>query len=143
MDPRAWLLPLALFVAACTSPIPTPTPSPAPSPSPQPTPTLPPPSLHIDGLATIAREGVRLWLDPAGGDSGRKKDFLDLAAGTHVLLVDGPLTVDGIDYWQVFPSTRAYETELGWVAAEGNQGNPNLVPIAPACPAVDGITAAQ
>jgi hypothetical protein len=142
----ASVLSLALFVAACTSlpPTTTPTelPSASPSPSSEPLPS-PDPTLHIDGLATIARDGLRIWLDPANGDTGRKKDFLSLVIGSKVRLVDGPVAVDGVLYWQIYPSTRDYTSPLGWVAATKADGTANIAPFQPSCPQPAGITAAQ
>jgi hypothetical protein len=101
--------------------------------------------LHVDGLATVVRDGLELWADPAdqNGPQHRRRDYLKLAVGTEVLLVGGPQVVDGVDYWQLYPSTSDLATSLGWVAAAAPDGTLNLVPFQPNCPPLSEILAAQ
>jgi hypothetical protein len=144
---------LALIVGACTTaPVPTPTldptdtavPTPAASPrspSPAPTPTLPVgptptpnANLHVGGMATVMRDGLRRWADPSTRDRGH---YPRLAGGTLVYLADGPRSIDGVDYWQVWPSAWQEESltsPLGWAPASRAGGRQLLQPYQPACP---------
>jgi hypothetical protein len=137
---------LVTLMTGCANPTPTPSPtlSPTPTPSAEPSPS-PEPALRVDGLATVVRDGLELWTDPTdqNGRQPERSDYLEMAVGTDVLLVDGPQVVDGVDYWQVYPSTRDYTTPLGWAAAENAEGMLNLAPSEPRCPSVESLTAAQ
>ncbi len=149
----ALILMVVFALAACTTNVPPPTPislpssaeptpstaptTPAPTPSPTPSPTRThDASLHVDGLASVTKDGLRRWVDPADKQANKELDrpFEPLAQGVIVLLVDGPRTFDGIDYWQVHTSQFQDNTPLGWVAAIDGAGNPNLVPFQAPCP---------
>jgi hypothetical protein len=99
--------------------------------------------VRVDGLALIAQDDLTLWADPTDRTPGRRSDYLQLEVGAEVLLVAGPQTVDGIDYWQLYPSTKDYTVPLGWAAASQEDGTVNLDPFQPACPETEGVTAAQ
>jgi hypothetical protein len=143
-----------LALSGCASPIPQPTSSPTVAPTPiptqqptqtdQPSPT-PQPTLHVDGLATVITDGLRRWADPADRNShrGLNEKYGRLEAGTRVLLVEGPVTIGGTDYWQLYPSYWNYATPLGWAPGSKADGTPNLAPYQPVCPSPDGLTAAQ
>jgi hypothetical protein len=150
---------VGLIVAACaTTPLPGLTPTPiAPTeqptlagtpsesvnPSTAATPTIralgpaptPNSDLHVGGMATVVRDGVRRWADPAARAAGH--DYPRLGAGTLVYLVDGPRVLDGIEYWQVWPSASEGESlgsPLGWTPSRLANGEPVLEPHRPACP---------
>ena len=55
-----------------------------------------------------------------------------LADGDVVLITEGPRTIDGRVYWQIYRSARP-NLPLGWVPAERN-GLPTLTPFLPDCP---------
>jgi hypothetical protein len=129
---------LVTLMAGCASPAPTPSPSPTPTAEPSPSPE---PALRVDGLATVFQADLRLWADPTDR-RGRQKDYVQLEAGTRVLLVDGPREVDGTDYWQLYPSTMDYTVPLGWAAATDGAGVANLAPFQPVCPPAEGTDAA-
>ena len=150
--PATILLGAIFVLSGCATnvlpPTPTPLPSSAeatPSTTPErPTPTPPSPSpsrtydpsLHVDGLASVTKDGLRRWVDPADKRANDKLDhpFERLEQGSTVLLVDGPRTVDGVDYWQVYSSHYLDHAPLGWAAASDVDGGPNLVPYRPSCP---------
>ena len=150
MTLRAAAVFIVTMAAACASPVPTSSPSSAPTlsptnaPSPTPQVSLQEPSLHIDGLAKMIRAGVKLWADPADqSHPHRQDDYQQLEVGAEVLLVDGPRSVDGVDYWQLFRSAAHDTTPLGWAAVTGEGGVTNLAPNPISCPAASGIDAAQ
>ncbi|MEA2677437.1 MAG: hypothetical protein QOJ81_1578 [Chloroflexota bacterium] len=102
------------------------------------------PHLHVDGTATVTRGGLELLADPADQTPhhGRWTLYRHLEAGARVLLVDGPREVDGIEYWQIYPSTHGYTVPLGWAPAASADGAVNLDPFQPLCPQIETLTAA-
>ena len=138
---------VGLIVLGCTSqPQPTGSPVPPslplpPSPTATASPTLPPtptpnPNLHAGGLATVAVEALRRWADPQDKSSQRQlnRRYGLLEEGATVYLVDGPRHVDGVDYWQLWPSYWAGSSPLGWAPATDVSGAATLRPLEPRCP---------
>ncbi len=132
---------------------PTPTLTVAPTPTPVPTPSyVPPPpadSLHVDGPAMVAVERLRQVVDPENPTAHpRQNRALDvLVNGEVVLLIDGPRTIDGRDFWQVYDGSSPLpfddrEEALGWVPAL-RDGIATLAPFQPPCPATLPITATE
>lgn len=154
---------VGFLLAACTSNIPMPdvlpgptfAPSPTatattdpvtPMPSPTRTPEPPEPTLHIGGMARVVTNiaaGLPRWTEPTDKSSNRRLNRLygTLDEGALVLLVDGPRTVDGIDYWQLWPSYWQNSSPLGWAAEAQPDGDLNLYPYEPPCPPAEGLLA--
>jgi hypothetical protein len=96
----------------------------------------------------VLNDGLRRWVDPADKNShpALNEKYGSLDVGKRVLLVDGPITIEGTDYWQIYPSNDFYQlnsSPLGWAAASRADGTPNLAPYQPSCPSPDGLTAGQ
>lgn len=122
----------------------TPSPTLLPSPS-QPPPThTPVPILHVDGLATIAVDELRRFVDPArpNKNSQLPRDYAPLRAGQLAFLVDGPLRVADREYWQLSLGPADPFGQLGWAPATDESGAATLVPFEPTCPPVEGLGAA-
>ncbi|HTE64683.1 MAG TPA: cytochrome D1 domain-containing protein [Candidatus Binatia bacterium] len=114
---RLVVIALTVLLAACTPlaaapppsatsepsstarPTPRPTPSPSPSPSPTPEPTEPPPTVVRGQLARVMVDGARVRNAPGAATAasivGR------LAGGELVTILDGPVQVGAIRWWQV------------------------------------------
>jgi len=140
--------------ASSSSPVVTPTPTatpdrtafpaPTPRPTPQPTPLPPRPPLVLGvGYADIGSRG-RVT---AGTLRVRSYPGLDaeihttLEAGTEVLMYEGPVSVDGVDWYEVVFSALPYEVpnqvDRGWVAVGPTGLAPTLVAIDPPhCPSL-------
>lgn len=147
------ILALLLVVAACgVSPVPTPSPSttitPTPvAPSARPTPTIDPTptpelTLRVDGMATVAVDGMRQVFDPAHPNQNRRLNAQlgTIDAGERVFLVATLVARKGT-YWQVY--REAHRTgPLGWVS-EAKDANLTLAPFQPACPTNFPLTAEE
>lgn len=165
--PRTLLV--AIVLAACgTAPIPTQSPtaslSPSippqtpldtPTPRPPPTPGYVPPSvatiLLVDGLARVVVERLRQVVDPDNPTAHPRQNrgLNVLVSGRVVLLTDGPRSVRGRDYWQVFDDSLGRTVDLddpgrplGWVPAL-RDGVATLTPYQPECPPALPTTAAE
>lgn len=135
---------------------PTPTLTVAPTPTPLPTPSyVPPPpadSLHVDGLAVVAVERLRQVVDPENPTAHPRQNraLYVLVDGDAVQLTDGPRTIDGRDFWQVFDPDQPGVIDLwsgtgqplGWVPAQLD-GAATLTPFQPDCPTTLPTTAAE
>ena len=159
---------ISLVIACGVSPIPTqaPTaslessaPSPAPletpTPRPIPTPGYTPPSvatiLQVDGLARVVVERLRQVVDPENPTAHPRlnRGLNVLLSGRVVLLTDGPRSVRGRDYWQVFDDSLGRTVDLddpgrplGWVPALRDDVA-TLTPYQPECPPTLPTTAAE
>jgi len=80
-------------------PSPTPSPSPSPSPSPTPQPTEPPPVVVRGQLARVMVGGVRVLNQPGAVTDASVVGRL--AAGELVTVLDGPVQIGPIRWWQV------------------------------------------
>lgn len=119
---------------------PTPTPEPIRTPAPTPLPPRPPLVLgagyaDIGSRGVVTADGLRVRYGP-GLDA---EIATQLEAGTDLLMYEGPVASDGLDWYQVVFAATPYETygELaqGWVAVGPSGGEPNLVRIdPPRCP---------
>jgi hypothetical protein len=90
-----------------------------------------PPAIHVDGRAKVTAGGVVGRADPAT-DAARLQPRLPI--DTLVYIIAGPVRVDGLDWWQVFPRQFPYELwPLGWIPATRQDGSPTLEPARPAC----------
>ena len=165
----------AVLLTACGAPIPSPTtngtpaqttaptgtpglsPSPthavAPIHTPPPTPGYVPPSpatsLQVGGLARVAVELLRQVVDPDNPTAHpRQNRALDpLVNGDVVLLRNGPRSVGGREFWQVYDSSSPLPFDdrgkpLGWVPAQRDE-IATLTPFQPPCPPTLPTTAAE
>lgn len=147
-------LALSSVVAAACGVAPVPTRSPGrspdltpsisisfPTPSVRPTPT-PNPALHVDGMATVAIDGLRQVFDPAHPNRNRRinAQLGTLDAGERVYLVATLVGKNGTA-WQVYRETQR-PGPLGWVT-EANGPNANLAPLQPLCPTNFPLTAQE
>jgi hypothetical protein len=140
MTLRAVAVFLVLMAAACAAPVPTPTNTAPPTAAPSPT---APAALRVDAIATVTTDLLQRWVDPAHKSRDPKR-LPPIALGARVLLVDGPMTVDGTTYWQVFGGPFAdYSDPLGWAPAMDPGGTAALTPFAPSCPPAADVIAAQ
>ena len=122
----------------------TPFPPPTPRPTPEPTPLPPRPPLVLGvGYADIGSRGTVT----AGALRVRFYPGLDadihttLEAGTELLIYDGPISADGLDWYEVIFSALPYEepnqVDQGWLAVGRTGEAPNLVAIdSPHCPSL-------
>jgi hypothetical protein len=135
------------LIAACASPVPsaspvasstatgpplvTPNTTSRPTATPQPSPSAPP-SLHPGGMALVVANSLEQWTYP-GQPAPAASEFPILTRNTYVYLVDGPRTVDGVDYWKVANERSPCCVDYGWVTT-GNGTAATLEPRNPDCP---------
>jgi hypothetical protein len=91
-------------------------------------------SLPPGSLARILWPGESVAGEPGGGDDSLYPSIV----GTHVWVIDGPVVVDGEEWYQVQSGTQ-FPPEMGWMRGT-RDGRPQLETIQPDCPAADGIT---
>jgi hypothetical protein len=91
----------------------------------------------LDGLATGAMavvtldgDNLRVRTSPGVGDPATRLKPL-LPAGTRMLLVDGPVSVDGLEWWEIQTDGELVDL-FGWVAA-GDDGDSWIAPAVPRC----------
>jgi len=91
----------------------------------------PPKALAVDSLAvvTAAGDGLRVRSAPGTG-SGSKKLSPLLPKGTRMLVVDGPVAADGMDWYEVKASDE--EGLFGWVSS-GRNGEQWIKQTSPKC----------
>lgn len=106
------------------APDPTPTLAPTRTPAPTPTPTPPPEGLYIGGRAivNVVNDTLALRTGP-GVDNARIED---LALGTLVTIVDGPIVSGGYTWWYI----QSPSGNLGW-AVDFADDIQTLVPLRP------------
>src|SRR5215218_3144236 len=142
------------LLCACASPIATaerptaaammssslPPESPTPVPTLEPTPTVPADAEAETGLAggdsvpigpgtvvkTIADDGLRLRSDPSVGDDSAKCEPL-LPLGTPLMILDGPVSGSGYEWYEVAPLTPT-ACSGGWVASASRENEPWIEP---------------
>lgn len=140
--PRA--LTLALFsvalVGCATAPSATSRPetaSPARSPSPAPTSATPnTPVIPTDAYARIDASGVPIGEVP-GAPPNRTMSEGPLPIGLLVYVVEGPVNVDGVDWYLVATTYTPNQDQFypsGWVPEVGEEGEPALRPEIVDCP---------
>lgn len=87
-------------------------------------------------IATTVVDELRVRSAPSVDDAASKKYSPLLPLGTDLLVIDGPRTASGYDWWQVVP--MAVEglsgPGFGWVAAASRDGEPWLEPGTFECP---------
>ncbi len=146
---------------ALSTATPTTTRSAAPTAAVAPTPTqlstpsyFPPPpvgSLRVDGLASVVVDRLLQVVDPANPTAHPRQNrgLNVLVSGGVVLLTDGPRSVRGRDYWQVFDDSLGRTVDLndpgrplGWVPAQRG-GAATLTPLQLECPQTLPTTAAE
>jgi hypothetical protein len=110
------------------------------SPKPAPTPPVVLDVLGPDTVAVVTKEGDRLRVRtaPGVGEDSLKLEPL-LPAGTQLFIVDGPVTADGYDWYEVQPEFVT-TSPFGWVAS-GKGDVAWIEPLTPACAAVPDVTA--
>ncbi len=91
-----------------------------------------PDSLRPGVLAAVTLDGdnLRVRAVPGVSDPATRLKPL-LPAGTRMLIVDGPVTLDGLDWYEVQTDGELIDL-FGWVAA-GDKGNAWIAPAAPRC----------
>ena len=110
---------------------PSPVASPSASPTPRITPKPAPKALAPNSMAvvTAAGDGLRVRSAPGTGSDSKKLSPL-LPKGTRMLVVDGPVAADGMDWYQV---KAAHDEGLfGWVSS-GKDGEQWIKKTAPKC----------
>jgi hypothetical protein len=151
------VLPAGFLLAACAvtgsiatdepSPSPsavaTPTISPAQSPAPTPVaseaPTTPVDSTGLapDSYARVVTDNLRVRSKPGVSDDSEKLEPL-LPDGVRLLVLEGPISASGYDWYQVKPIFDADTPEggypLGWVARAGKDGETWIEPESAGCP---------
>ena len=137
LDPR----PAATMPAAILTPSGSPAGSLLPSATPTtatPDPTASAPSslsvLAKDTIAVVTRagDGLRVRSAPGVGTDSQKLEPL-LRAGARMLVLDGPVSVDGYDWYEVRVSDQDPGPRFGWVAS-GNDGQSWVRNAEPRCP---------
>jgi hypothetical protein len=115
----------------------------APSPNPGLTPSPTPSELHVNGLAKVTVKQLRQMVDPANPKNhsfeepgqSYERMLLPLHRDDEIYLVDGPLKVDGREFWKVA------ETEyfvgccapFGWIPTTNSDGIATVEPVMPEC----------
>lgn len=111
----------------------------APGGAPTPSGTTPPstgespgPGLGVGILAVVTLEGdnLRVRTTPGTGDPKTRLKPV-LPAGTRMLIVDGPVPVDDLDWYEIRTDGELIDL-FGWVAA-GDNGEAWIAPAAPRC----------
>jgi hypothetical protein len=83
-------------------------------------------------VKTVADEGLRVRSEPGTGDDSFKFEPL-LPLGTPLLLLDGPVSGSGYEWYEVAPlSSRSLPG--GWIASASREGKPWISPSAFDCP---------
>lgn len=130
-------------LSATASPTPSPSPSPSTSasavvasPSDSSTPTISP-STGGDLAAgsvvtTLADDGLRVRSKPKISDDSIKQEPL-LPLGTDLLVLDGPVSASGYDWYETVPLSSG-DLPSGWIAAADRDGTPWVAPGAFECP---------
>ena len=96
----------------------------------------PAPSARLElgpgAIAVVTLDGDNLRVRTTPGVSDPKTRLKPLLpAGTRMLIVDGPVTVDGLDWYEVQTDGELVNL-FGWVAA-GDNGEAWIAPAAPRC----------
>lgn len=127
---------------AAPSPSPTETPGPVVTPRPTPIPTRPPlilPAGIADvGSRAVVRAGVLRVRNYPGLDTEIRSELL---AGTELLMLEGPIPTDGLDWYLVaypeLPDGQGEGVSEGWVAVGPSGSPPTLVGVElPRCPSL-------
>jgi hypothetical protein len=102
------------------------------SPSPASTPRVLPATLGQDTMAVVTEAGTRLRVRTAPG-VGSDSVMLNplLPAGTRMLVMSGPVAVDGYDWYEVMTRGNPWP-RYGWVAS-GKNGEAWIEPALPDC----------
>lgn len=118
--------PVASLTTVATTPQPSPIPpTPTPLPSPTPIPTVAPPTLQVGGRAVVVNVGkAALRLRASPGLTARV--IARIPAGREVVLLEGPIEVDGYTWWRVEVGSQS-----GWCAVATPDGLTFLEPVAP------------
>lgn len=92
---------------------------------------------EVEGLArdtlavvTLAGDNLRVRRAPGVGDPATRLKPV-LPAGTRMLIIDGPVSVDGLDWYEVQTDGELIDL-FGWVAS-GDNGDEWIQPAAPRC----------
>ena len=87
-------------------------------------------------IATTVVDELRVRSAPSVDDAISKKYSPLLPEGTDLLVIDGPRTASGYDWWQVVPMAveNLSAPGFGWVAAASREGEPWLEPGTVECP---------
>jgi hypothetical protein len=103
------------------------------SPSPASTPRVLPGTLGSDTMAVVTEAGTRLRVRTAPG-LGSDSVMLNplLPAGARMLVMSGPVAVDGYDWYEVMTHGKT-GPRYGWVAS-GKNGKTGIEPTLPECP---------
>jgi hypothetical protein len=90
--------------------------------------------LHVNGRAKVTGGPVTLRAEPKPDSKALKPR---LPKDRVVYVIDGPTTVDGVDWWQVLPLADYNEDlRLGWLPALRIDLSPTLTPAQPLCPSL-------
>jgi len=112
---------------AVVEPTATETPTPAPAPTPQPSSSEPDRPRADTGayaagdVLVVVADGLRVRSQPRVADDSRKFTPL-LSARDPMVVLDGPVSASGYDWYRVLPFDRA--SPVGWVAAASRDGAP-------------------
>jgi hypothetical protein len=123
--PAVVILPSPSGTPSAEAPSPTSTPTEAPTS----TPAAPSRILAKDTIAIVTKagDGLRVRSAPSVGADSKKLTPL-LKAGTRMLIVRGPVSADGYDWYEVRPDNGPF----GWVAA-GKGGEDWIAPVEASC----------
>ena len=133
------LLLVAVLVGGCADATPTsaptsstagPTAAPSasvatPAPTPAPTPSTGPGTLAPGSMAVTVSDHVRVRSEPRVADDSTLYEPL-LPTGTELLVIEGPVTDSGYDWYRVAPVSLTLSAGIadGWVAVADHDGTP-------------------